>query len=206
MGTTTSESKKTRNNTPPSSHTWDITAVALCNKATAMLLPPWYEPCTKSSKTWSSRALSSTTTILLSFSDTYDEHVATLRKVLQRLLDEKFWLKASKCQFFTKRLDILVHILTPDGLHVDPKKRKKVLDFKVPSNHRELRGILGVVIFLSKFYPELASWSSTLSELQGENARWRWTDTDTIAREKIKELTDSQTLGPFLGSAKIPGM
>jgi len=102
---------------------------------------------------------------IIIFSDTYDEHVATLRKVLQRLLDEKFWLKASKCQFFTKRLDILGHILTPDGLHMDPKKFKKVLDFKVPSNRRELRGTLGVVIFLSKFCPELASWSSTLSEL-----------------------------------------
>ena len=33
---------------------------------------------------------------IIIFSDTYDEHVATLRKVLQRLLDEKFWLKASK--------------------------------------------------------------------------------------------------------------
>jgi len=88
---------------------------------------------------------------IIIFSDTYDEHVATLRKVLQRLLDEKFWLKASKCQFFTKRLDILGHILTPDGLHVDRKNRKKVLDFKIPSNRRELRGILGVVRFLSKF-------------------------------------------------------
>jgi len=103
---------------------------------------------------------------IIIFSDTYDEHVATLRKVLQRLLDEKFWLKASKCQFFTKRLDILGNILTPDGLHMDPKNRKKVLDFKVPSNRRELRGILGVVIFLSKLCPELASWSSTL-EMDG---------------------------------------
>jgi len=75
---------------------------------------------------------------IIIFSDTYDEHVAALWKVLQRLLDEKFSLKASKCQFFTKRPDILVHILTPDGLHMDPKKRKKVLDFKVPSNRREL--------------------------------------------------------------------
>jgi len=75
---------------------------------------------------------------IIIFSDTYDEHVPTLRKVLQRLLDEKFWLKASKYQFFTKRLDILGHILTPDGLHMDPKKRKKVLDFKVPTKRREL--------------------------------------------------------------------
>jgi len=52
---------------------------------------------------------------IIIFSDTWDEHVTTLLKVLQRLLDEKFWLKASKYQFFTKRLDILGHLLTPDG-------------------------------------------------------------------------------------------
>jgi len=120
---------------------------------------------------------------IIIFSDTYDEHVATLWKVLQRLLDEKFWVKASKCQIFTKCLDILGHILTPDELHMDPKKRKKVLDFKVPSNCQELRGILGVVIFLSKFCLELAFWSSTLSQLQGENAPWRWMDTHTRAVE-----------------------
>jgi len=94
---------------------------------------------------------------IIIFSDANEEHVATLRKVQQGLLNGKFWLKASKCQFFTNRLDILGHILTPDGLHMDPKKIKKVLDFKVPSNRRELRSILDIVIFLSKFCLELAS-------------------------------------------------
>jgi len=135
---------------------------------------------------------------IIIFSDTYDQHVATLRKVLQRLLDEKIWLKTSKCQFFTKRLDLLGHILTPDGLHMDPKKHKRVLDFKVPSNRRELRGKLCVVIFLTKFCPELASWSSTLSELEDENASWRCTDTHTRELEKIKVLINSpQILKPW---------
>jgi len=135
---------------------------------------------------------------IIIFSDTYDEHIATLWKVLQRLLDEKFWLKASKCQFFTKRRDILGYILTLDGLHMDLKKSKKVLDFKVLSNRWELRGILSVVIFFSKFCPELASWSSTLWELLGENAPWRWKDTHTRALEKIKELVNSpQILKPW---------
>jgi len=142
---------------------------------------------------------------IIILSDTYDEHVATLRMVLQRLLDEKFWLKASNCQFFTKRLDILGHILTPDGLHMDPKKPKKVLDFKVPSKRWELGGILGVVIFLSKFCPKLASWSSTLSELQGENAPWRWKDTHTTAFEKIKELVNCpQILKPWDHFSEAP--
>jgi len=74
---------------------------------------------------------------IIIFSDTYDNYVATSRKV-QQLLDEKFWSKPFKCQFFIKRLDILGHIFTPDRLHLNPKKHQKVLDFKVPSNRREL--------------------------------------------------------------------
>jgi len=81
---------------------------------------------------------------------------------------------------------------------MDPKKRKKVLDFKGPNNRWELWGILDVVIFLTKFCPELASWSSTLSKLQGENAPWSWTDTHPSALEKIKELVNSpQILKPW---------
>jgi len=75
---------------------------------------------------------------IIIFSDTPDKHLATLRKVLQPLLGEKFWLHASKCQFSTKSLNILGDILTLDGLHMDPKKPNKVLEFKVLSNQREL--------------------------------------------------------------------
>ena len=39
---------------------------------------------------------------LIIYTKTYKEYVALLRKVLQRLVDNKFWLKESKCQFFTK--------------------------------------------------------------------------------------------------------
>jgi len=43
----------------------------------------------------------------------------------------------------------------------------------------------------------LASWSSTLSELQAENTRWRWIDTHIPSVEQIKELVNSpQILKP----------
>ena len=69
---------------------------------------------------------------------------------------------------FVPDVVIIEPILTPDGLCMDFKKFKKILNFKIPSNCQELRGILGVVMFLTKFCLELASWSYALSEVQGE--------------------------------------
>jgi len=62
---------------------------------------------------------------------------------------------------------------------MDPKKYKKVLDLKDPSNRRELQGILDVLTLLSKFCLEFAYWLSTMSEWEGENALQRWKDTHT---------------------------
>ena len=62
-------------------------------------------------------------------SATYKEHEEALRRALQRLQDQQFWLKESKCQFCTKHLEILAHILTPEGLSADPEKVRKIFDF-----------------------------------------------------------------------------
>ena len=67
---------------------------------------------------------------------TYKKHVETPRKVLQRLQDQQFCLKESKCQFFTKRLAILVHILTPEALLEDPQKVRKICNFPTPQDNK----------------------------------------------------------------------
>ena len=67
-------------------------------------------------------------------SATYKEHAEALRRVLQRLQDQQFWLKESKYQFFTKRLEILVHILIPEGLSADQQKVRKIFDFPEPQD------------------------------------------------------------------------
>ena len=76
-----------------------------------------------------------------------------------------FYLKESKCQFFTRKLKILGHILPSDRLHVDPKKRKTILEFPTPTHKKDLCEYLGVVNYLQQFLPGLASEASTLLEL-----------------------------------------
>ena len=47
---------------------------------------------------------------IIIYSRTHEEHIRDLKKVLQQLEEQKFYLKESKYQFFTRKLEILVHI------------------------------------------------------------------------------------------------
>ena len=100
-------------------------------------------------------------------STAYKQHVQALRKVLQHLQDQEFWLQVSKCQFFGKRLDILAHILTPEGLSADPLEVQKIFDCPEPRDNGQLQGFIGIVNYLSEFLPNLASTAAILTDLQG---------------------------------------
>ena len=90
--------------------------------------------------------------------------------------EQKFYLKESKYQFITRKLEILAHILTSDILHVDPKSRKTRLEFPTATHENELHGFLGVANYLQRFLQGLASNASILSKLLREYTKWIWTD------------------------------
>ena len=76
-------------------------------------------------------------------------------------------------------------------MHVNPKKRKTILEFATPTCKKDLRGLLGVVTYLQRFLPGLTSDASSLSELQGEYAKWIWTDNHDQGFKRVKELMNS---------------
>ena len=128
------------------------------------------------------------------YNRTYEEHVESGREVSRRLLKEKFYLKESKCQFLTKRLEILGQVLTPEGLSADPITRQKIMDHPAPSNRRQLRGFMGIVNYLRKFRPNLASIAAPLIELQGEGKPWTWMQTHNTAFKNIQQMCNSEQL------------
>ena len=74
----------------------------------------------------------------------YEEHVRELKKVFQQLEEQKFPFRESKCQFFARKLETFGHILNLDGLHVNTKKRKTILEFPTPACKKDLCGFLVV--------------------------------------------------------------
>jgi hypothetical protein len=64
---------------------------------------------------------------ILIYSDN-EEHAEHLRVVLSRLREHQLYTKFSKCEFWLKKVPFLGHVLSGDGISVDPTKVQEVMD------------------------------------------------------------------------------
>lgn len=63
---------------------------------------------------------------ILVYSRSEDEHSDHLRTVLQTLRDHKLFAKFSKCEFWLRSVAFLGHIISSEGIRVDPQKTEAV--------------------------------------------------------------------------------
>ena len=68
------------------------------------------------------------------YSRNKEEHAQHLRIVLARLREHKLYAKFNKCEFWLDRVQFLGHVLTPDGISIDPSKVQDVLNWKSPKS------------------------------------------------------------------------
>jgi hypothetical protein len=64
---------------------------------------------------------------ILIYSKNEEEHAQHIRIVLTRLREHKLYAKFSKCEFWLDRVQFLGHVLTPEGVSIDPSKVHNVL-------------------------------------------------------------------------------
>ena len=62
---------------------------------------------------------------ILVYSRTKDEHVEHLEIMLQTLRENKLYAKFSKCEFWLEEVAFLGHVVSKDGIKVDPRRLKR---------------------------------------------------------------------------------
>jgi hypothetical protein len=70
---------------------------------------------------------------ILIYSRSMKEHEEHLRIVLQRLREHQLYAMFSKCEFWIKDVPFLGHVVSPEGITVDPDKVKEVVEWKPPT-------------------------------------------------------------------------
>lgn len=76
---------------------------------------------------------------ILVFSKTVKEHEVHVRQILQRLLENRLFVKAEKCDFHVDSVAFLGYIIAQGNLKPDPAKVQTVLDWPKPPNRLQLQ-------------------------------------------------------------------
>ena len=127
---------------------------------------------------------------VLIFAPDQNEHDRRLRLVLETLEKAGITLN-EKCQFSVKSIKFLGHIVTSEGIMVDPEKVEAIVKFPQPQNVADLRRLLGIANHVGKFSPRLADVTKPLRELLKKENTWIWDSPQEDAFQNLKKILTS---------------
>ena len=133
---------------------------------------------------------------MIIFGRSFEEHLNRLDLVLGRLKDAGLNIKGSKCRFFQEKIHFLGHIVSNQGVEVDPEKVATVSKMKSPRKIKEWRAILGLVGFYRKFIQDFGKIAEPLYKLLNKKERFSWSKECESAVEQLKQLLQKE---PILG-------
>jgi hypothetical protein len=107
--------------------------------------------------------------------------------VLQLLKEQQLYAKPYKCFFGVKEVEYLGHIVSHEGVKVDPNKIKAMMDWPIPKTLKNLRGFLGLTGYYRKFVRNYGRIETPLTTLTKKDA-FSWTPEETKSFEQLKEV------------------
>jgi hypothetical protein len=128
---------------------------------------------------------------IIVFGKTRAEHDQILDKCLARLSNSGLKLNQGKCTFLEDKLEFFGQIFSRqifsrEGTRPDPKRVNDLLNAPQPASVTEVRSLLGMANYSSKYIRDFATLTAPLRELTKKNARFTWLPKHQACFDKLK--------------------
>lgn len=123
----------------------------------------------------------------------FDHFLFLLDEVAKRLRDANLSISRNKMNLFLKKITILGHVVSEEGITIDQKRLSCIKDWPVPTTKKEMQRFLGLCNWYRRHIPNYSLISSPLTDLtKGKN--FVWNDNAAVAFEKLKNCLISPAL------------
>ncbi|KAK1647060.1 hypothetical protein QYE76_064865 [Lolium multiflorum] len=137
---------------------------------------------------------------ILIYSKDKAEHAEHLRLVLQTLREHQLYAKFSKCEFWLDQVEFLGHVISKDGIAVNPSKVAAVLDWEAPKTVKEIRGFLGMAGYYRRFIEGFSKIAGPMTKLLRKNTPFVWSEE---CEKSFQTLKEKLTTAPVLAVPEI---
>ncbi|XP_020555459.2 uncharacterized protein K02A2.6-like [Oryzias latipes] len=131
---------------------------------------------------------------IIVFGASQAEHDDNLRALFHRLKESGLTLNKEKCEFNKSKLEFFGFIFSADGVSTDPKKVAVVHQASDPKTPSDIKSLLGMANYCSRFIKDFSSITEPLRKLTRKDATWAWGPDQQIALQKLKDGLTSDTV------------
>ena len=132
---------------------------------------------------------------ILVYSRSELEHETHLGLVLQTLRQHRLYAKFNKCEFWLSQVGFLGHVVSTDGIYVDPQKVEAVANWEQPTTVTEVRSFLGLAGYYRRFIEGFSKIAGPLHCLTRKGVKFEWTD---MCEGSFQTLKEKLTSAPVL--------
>jgi hypothetical protein len=123
---------------------------------------------------------------ILIYSKNEEEHATHLRIVLTRLREHQLYAKFSKCAFWLEEIQFLGHVLSANGIAVDPSKVKDILEWKPPTTINQVRSFLELAGYYRRFITNFSKIVNPITSLLKNDTKFNWSSRCNEAFKQLK--------------------
>ena len=124
---------------------------------------------------------------IIIFNNTPEEHLSHIRKVFEKLQLAKLSMKMSKCNFFSKEIQYLGHILSATGIWPLPSKTHAIQHMQPTTTPKHVWAFLGLVGYYRKFIKGFTKIAKPLTLLTCQQVKFDRTPLHHTTFLRLKE-------------------
>lgn len=124
---------------------------------------------------------------IIVYSHTYDDHIAHLHQVFERLQEHGLRCAPRKCVFGTNELKYLGHVITAEGNEPQKYHLDLIQQATAPTTRKQLQSFLGLTNWLREYIPHFSTIATPMTDLLNTKKPFKWTEQANKAFEELKE-------------------
>ncbi|KAE9066105.1 hypothetical protein PF007_g28602 [Phytophthora fragariae] len=116
-----------------------------------------------------------------------DVHLRHLRKVFEKMRENKLYANLKKCVFCAPEIPVLGCYVSMSGVRANPEKISSICSWPTPKNQTELCQWLGLASYLHKYTKDYAGLIQPMSSLLKKDVAWNWRPEHQDAFDAVKK-------------------
>ncbi len=129
------------------------------------------------------------------FSNSDEEHMQHLKRVFNKCRKYGISLNPKKSHFAMAEGKLLGHIISKDGIKIDPQRVQAILQVDLLRNKKEVQSFLGQVNFLRRFISCFAEIVKNITNMLKKDHEIKWTED---AKKSFQDIKQAIATAPVL--------